>query len=262
MLPSNYSKTVDLGGWSKAALNQLLRESSRIKSTGGRVDYLSAFFVDTPYKKSSLIGDTRTEEKLVISFSTFDCFTFVDSVEALRLSRSFEEVAANFIRIRYRDSLVQYHKRKHFFTDWSIFNSAYVTDKTADIGTNCTRTICKRLNVREDGSEFVENMEPVERNIRYIPSGKLDASVFKLLRNGDYIGIASDLAGLDVSHVGILIKARPNVILRHASSTLGKVVEQDFLAYVRGKPGIIVLRPHKEKQISKSQIRNTKRTIG
>jgi hypothetical protein len=68
---------------------------------------------------------------------------------------------------------------------------------------------------------------------------------FWLHWDGDYTGIYSDLKGLDVSHVGIIIKDGVNVYLRHASSQkeYSKVIDQDFRKYMVDKPGIIVLRP-------------------
>jgi hypothetical protein len=53
------------------------------------------------------------------------------------------------------------------------------------------------------------------------------------------------MEGLDVSHVGIIIRDRDALLLRHASSDrrFRKVVDQDFQTYISGKPGLIVLRP-------------------
>jgi hypothetical protein len=51
------------------------------------------------------------------------------------------------------------------------------------------------------------------------------------------------MQGLDVSHVGIIIKNNNVVNLRHAFSEKGKVVEQNFREYIINKPGIIILRP-------------------
>lgn len=49
---------------------------------------------------------------------------------------------------------------------------------------------------------------------------------------------------LDVSHVGIVIKDKGAICLRHASSIAGKVVDEDFKKYVTEKDGLVVLRPH------------------
>jgi hypothetical protein len=65
------------------------------------------------------------------------------------------------------------------------------------------------------------------------------------MRTGDYAGIYSETEGLDVSHVGIVIRKQDALFLRHASSALGAgaVIDQDFLEYMKGRPGLILLRP-------------------
>jgi len=65
------------------------------------------------------------------------------------------------------------------------------------------------------------------------------------MSTGDYAGIYSEMEGLDVSHVGIVIRKQDTLFLRHASSSTGAgaVIDQDFLEYVKGKAGLIVLRP-------------------
>jgi hypothetical protein len=53
------------------------------------------------------------------------------------------------------------------------------------------------------------------------------------------------MKGLDVSHVGIVIRDERRLYLRHASSqeTTGKVIDQDLKGYITDKPGILVFRP-------------------
>jgi len=64
------------------------------------------------------------------------------------------------------------------------------------------------------------------------------------LKNGDYIGVYSPVEGLDVSHMGIVIRHDGKVWFRNASSLAIniKVVDASFLEYMRPKPGIVVLR--------------------
>ena len=83
------------------------------------------------------------------------------------------------------------------------------------------------------------------REIRYISSKHIDEEVLLRLSMGDYIGIYSQLKGLDVSHVGIFIKDGNRTLLRHASSATKnrKVMDEDFMEYITEKPGIVVLRP-------------------
>ena len=93
-------------------------------------------------------------------------------------------------------------------------------------------------------SYFLPGIRPFERMISYIPSESVNKTTCCAIKTGDYVGIYSNLSGLDVSHVGIIVKDGPGIYFRHASSAARKVVDQDFSEYIAGKPGIIILRPY------------------
>ncbi len=244
---------VVFGKWTRDSLEDILRESSSYSTPGQRIQYLSSFFLGVAYKESTLIGDIGTPEMLVINLQEVDCITFIEYIEAMRLSGSFEDFERKLKKIRYRSGKVAFTARKHFFTDWSEFNRDYVDDVTRHIGGRKTIRIRKQLNIREDGTAFLYGIKPCEREIAYIPSDALaderaDAladSVLDTLQTGDYIGIYSGTPGLDVSHAGIFIKDGAKAYLRHASAVKEqrKVIDQDFKNYMTAKPGIVVLRP-------------------
>ncbi|MEW6068894.1 MAG: N-acetylmuramoyl-L-alanine amidase-like domain-containing protein [Nitrospirota bacterium] len=210
-----------------------------------RIDFLSRQFLDLDYIESTLIGDTNTPEVFVINLKGVDCFTFIDYIEAMRLSGSFSEFKKNLRRIRYKSGKVTFKNRNHFFTDWRVFNSDFISDVTEEIGGEKVIHIKKTLNAKGDRTSFVEGIHPFQREIKYIPADSIDDSILKNLRTGDYAGVYSRLQGLDVSHVGIIIKDKDRIFLRHASSQKNcrKVVDNDFKHYIINKPGIIVLRP-------------------
>jgi len=68
------------------------------------------------------------------------------------------------------------------------------------------------------------------------------------LSTGDYVGIYTELPGLDVTHTGIIIKKNGRTYLRHASSrnVNDRVVDEDLLEYMQNKPGLVVFRPTSE----------------
>jgi hypothetical protein len=223
----------------------MLRKSSSYITPGRRIRYISSLFLGVAYKESTLIGDLCTPEVFVINLEGVDCFTFIEYVEAMRLSGSFREFEKYLKRTRYRSGSVDFTARKHFFTDWSEFNRDFVDDVTKLAGGQRTVLVRKQLNKKEDGTAFLRGIQPYEREISYIPSNILTDRVVDNLKTGDYIGIYSGTAGLDVSHVGIFIKTGGEAYLRHASSVKSQraVIDQDFKSYVAAKPGIIVLRP-------------------
>jgi hypothetical protein len=234
-----------LGRFSENGLNRIMRESSQIGDIGGRINFLSATFLGIDYAESTLIGDKDAPEVFVINFDGVDCFTFIEYVEAMRLSETFSAFEENLKRVRYRSGKVSFINRNHFFTDWKESNSDFVEDATGKIGGDKKITIQKTLNQKKDGTFFLHGIPSLNREISYIPSDVIDNSVLDRLKTGDYAGIYSATEGLDVSHVGIIVWKGDSIYLRHASSQkeIRKVVDQDFRGYVAARPGIMILRP-------------------
>jgi hypothetical protein len=236
-------ESVILGRWTEERVNAIMREAAEIQGAGERIAFFSEKFLGLPYQGKTLIGDIKTPEVFVINLSAVDCFTFIDYVEAMRLSASFSEFKDNLRRVRYKSGRITFENRNHFFTDWVESNSEFVEDATEEIGGKSSIKVEKMLNVKEDGTYFLNGIAPKMRAVKYIPSVAIDDSIISKLKTGDYTGIYSDIKGLDVSHVGIIIKDSDKVYLRHASSVKRKVVDEDFRDYIANKPGIVILRP-------------------
>jgi hypothetical protein len=232
-----------LGKWTREKLDDLLKESSVINDTGKRIDFLSDNFLGVEYIEATLIGNANTPEVFVINLTGVDCFTFIDHIEAMRISRSFSEFKENLRKVRYRSGKVVYGNRNHFITDWREYNSDLVEDITEHVSKGKSKQLKKILNQKDDGTCYLPGIPCRERQIVYIPAGNVDDAVIEDLRTGDYIGIYSEKSGLDVSHVGIVIKDKNNFYFRHASKNSMRVEDEDFLIYISGKPGIVVLRP-------------------
>ncbi len=235
---------IELGKWTKEGLDHMLAQAASIKEIGQRIAFISAQFLGTPYGESTLIGSAGSPEVFTINLGAVDCFTYLDYVEAMRLSDSFSRFRVNVKRIRYNSGRVAYKSRNHFFTDWGERNPS-VADITGEIGRRETQIVKKRLNDKADGTFFMDGVPVTERNITYIPKAAIDDAVVGSLRTGDYVGIYAEAEGLDVSHVGIIIKGKGAACFRHASSALlhRQVIDEEFETYVSTKPGIIVLRP-------------------
>jgi hypothetical protein len=238
------SERIVLGRWNRQDLDRVLAAAGEIAGTGRLIEFHPGMFntLQNPY--STLIGTKHTPEMFTITLGAVDCFTYLDYVEAMRRSNNFATFKETLKIVRYRAGKVDYTSRNHFFTDW-IESNPFVRDVTAGVGREKTKTIHKTLNDRGDGTYFLSGILPVGRDITYVPGRAIDTSILRRLRNGDYVGIYSRAKGLDVSHVGVVIKTRGKTFLRHASSSSShrKVIQEDFLAYVAVKPGMVVLRP-------------------
>jgi hypothetical protein len=238
-------KTIHLGNWTEERLDVLLAESSSIHDPGERVGFLSTHFLNTRYQELTLRGDRLTPEIFVLNLEEVDCFTFIECIEAMRRSRSFDAFMASLMNVRYRSGSVSFENRNHFFTDWKECNVDYIVDVTGFISGGKSKEISKRLNQKDDGTLFVQGIPRRFRKVTYLPAADIDDRVTENLKTGDYVGIYSEKEGLDISHAGILAKEQNTIILRHASSLQEhrKVIDENLKNYLKGKPGIIVLRP-------------------
>ncbi len=230
------------GKWSEPKINELLETTQKINSFDDKILLISNTFLGTEYQENTLIGGSKTPELLTINFEGMDCFTYLDYVEALSHSQNFKEFKTNLIDTRYKENLVSYNNRKHFFSDWLI--NSKIEDVTKKIAENEAKLVKKYLNRKSETELFLKDIPITEREITYIPSNKISPKVISNLKNGDYIGIYTNLTGLDVSHTGIFIKKDKTTYFRHASSRKKnrKVVDEDFLDYLKSKPGIVVYR--------------------
>ncbi|MNJ28767.1 hypothetical protein D3C77_233140 [compost metagenome] len=208
------------------------------------VEEISSALMDTPYQADTLIGSVTVPEQLVVDLRHLDCFTFIDNVEALRRSSNNQEYIKQLIKVRYAQGKVDFSHRRHFFTDWAQDRDAQAQDVTSDLG-SVTKIVEKDLNIKADGTPFIPGLSGVSRRIAYIPGPVFNSETIKNIKDGDYIGVYSDLPGLDVSHVGVFIRTANGPVFRNASSRSmnRKVVDYPFVEFVAKVPGIVVLRP-------------------
>ncbi|MBA4373957.1 MAG: DUF1460 domain-containing protein [Thermodesulfovibrio sp.] len=231
------------GRFNRPDIEAMLAVSAKLSVPGDRIAFLSRRFLGVPYQASTLTSSAEGSGQLVLALEAVDCFTLLDYVEALRRATNFDEFTDNLIRTRYRHGIISYTSRNHFFTDWLFYNAAHVFDATGLVGGEASLKVEKVLNRKQDGSFFVRGISPVVRTMAYIPAaGFIDGASEKLL-TGDYAGIYSELPGLDVSHVGIVVRDGADIFFRHASARYGEVVDEDFTLYVSGTPGVVILRP-------------------
>ncbi|WP_375671880.1 MULTISPECIES: DUF1460 domain-containing protein [unclassified Bartonella] len=244
-IKTQQTTNVNLDPYTLNKLNTLLKKRSETnyQEKGALIDFLSEAFLGTPYQANMLHGSENTPEKLIIDFRGLDCFTYLDYVEALRKSTSQTEFINNVIKTRYINGNVHFLNRKHFFTDWAYREYKLATDITAEISPHAVK-IEKYLNKKADGGSYLPGLPVVKRTITYIPSNFINEEVIGHLQSGDFIGIYTKLAGLDVTHVGFFIMTDKGPMLRNASSRKEneKVVDSPFMNYVEKTPGIIVLR--------------------
>ncbi len=225
-------------------LARILAAAGSVESPGDRIVALSRQFLGTPYAADTLVGGPGEAERLVINLDGFDCFTLLDTVEALRRSASADDFPAQLRSVRYRHARVAYQERRHFFSDWVADGEGPLSDVTQQVGQGRAMVATKQLNLRGDGSLLLGGIPVSRRDIFYIPAEMIDQQLLMALQPGDYVGIYSRQDGLDVSHTGLIVKETDRIMLRHASSRRGvdQVVDEELFTYLQGKPGLLVYR--------------------
>lgn len=222
-------------------------------------------FLGLDYEASTL--DNSIEEKLVIHLSGLDCYTFLEN--SLVLSRcikmgktTFEDYRKELQNIRYRKgNPAGYTSRLHYFTDWiyDCSKRGIVKDITNEIGGQPYNKVIDFMSTHtsaykqlKDNPVLVKDIIAVEKEMAgrkyyYIPEEKL-ANAESKIQNGDLIAITTNIAGLDVSHVGIAVRMDDGRIhLMHSPNTGKKIqiTEQplaDYLIANKKQTGVMVVR--------------------
>lgn len=221
-------------------------------------------FLGTPYFAATL--ENGPEEKLVINLRELDCTTFVENCLALaRTVKSgktdFESYTAELELIRYRNGIRnQYPSRLHYFSDW-IHNNAgkeIISEIPNLQGEKFVKTIRfmsthpESYAVLKSNPEFIPTIAEQEKQLSstefyYFPKNNPE-NLLKALNNGDIIALTAGAAGIDINHVGIIIRKDGQFHLLHASMSGKKVLISegpitDFIMPESKNSGIMIARP-------------------
>lgn len=221
-------------------------------------------FLGTPYVAQTL--ENGPDEKLVINLRELDCTTFAENCLALaRTVKSgnpgFEQFTRELEQIRYRDGKRNgYPSRLHYFSDWIDNNEqkGLVSQPAVRFGSPLRQKV--NFMSSHPGSypvlaghpELVAAMAGQERIISardhyFLPKEDVGAHETEL-QEGDIVGLTTSVPGLDVTHVGILVRQNGRIHLLHASSAPGKVVIseeplEELLMNKKSCTGIMIARP-------------------
>lgn len=187
-------------------------------------EYMGAKYVNDP------LGEGRAPDTdPLIRSDAFDCTTFVETVLA-------HGDVDTLNKIRYKNGEIDFINRNHFIeTEWLPNNANIVKNVSARYGQTALRHVV--IN-RAAWLQRVHNIDSdaavVETDIEYIPYDNI--TTLKTNRPMIVLFIVgntgkSDIIGTDLAvvHMGFLM---PNGILRHASSTAGRVVDVPMSEYI------------------------------
>ncbi len=231
--------------------------------TTGRPAAIAREFLGCAYAGGTLEADT---EELRFNTDKFDCTTLVETVLALSITCKEGEDSCQAFRnilqsIRYRSGIVDgYCSRLHYIYDWALENEArgYIIDVTPMIpgAVSHTMTLDYMTTHRssypaladESVTECVRNVEQQLSPATFMIVPKRKAGlpeVIDALNDGDIVAFTTSVKGLDVSHIGFVIKESDGITrLLHASSGAGKVIidPKPLALYVKSRPSITGIR--------------------
>ena len=228
-----------------------LQEAVSLPKDSCRTLHFAKQMLGIPYVASTL--DSNPSEKLVIHTDKADCTTFVETVLALTMadkngSRDFKSFKESLMKIRYRNGVLDgYASRLHYFSDWIRDNERKGIVEECTSQTTCSQSQELWLNFMSTHSDsylpmkqdtsLIQEIACQEKDwqgiqVSYIPKEKLNLSSDELnVKNGDILAITTNIKGLDVVHVGFAFWVGEELHLLHASSALGKVIEDSQSLY-------------------------------
>lgn len=248
-------------------INELLKNGldSKLTNANDLMVFYAKKLLNTPYVAHTLEGDT---EMLTINIDKLDCTTFVETLYALTrttLSQraTWRDYANNLESVRYRDGVMSdYSSRLHYISDWIINNSTRGNIKDITPNFKDCRYIVKTIDFMsrhrdlypslKDSIIFskIRNYEIGYRSHRfpYIKKALVNTKDAKeTFKSGDIIGMVTNIDGLDISHLGIILNENGKLYFLNASMGGKKVqIEKqlfaDYLAGIRNNIGIRVFR--------------------
>jgi hypothetical protein len=164
--------------------------------------------------------------------------------------------------IRYRGGKMDgYASRLHYFSEWIQDNESrgHVKSMAASMGGSILPLSLNIMSTHPEDYPQLKNDPAITTQIKvieekvsaqkfyFIPASQFE-SIESLVKDGDIVTLTTTIPGIDVSHVGILLKKEGRVYLLHASSTAQKVVisTEPFAQYLtksKKTTGVMIARP-------------------
>jgi len=234
------------------------------KSIGEVMGAVGLSFTGYPYIAHSL--EMPGDEHLVVNLRAFDCTTFMESVLALSrciraAHKEFTDYKRELQNIRYFGGVIEgYQSRLHYFTGWLQDNQLKdtVRDVTRESGGERDMRVVNFMT-RHTASyrqlttpAVIGEIRRIEGNLTaserwYIPKARIEAMSGRL-QTGDIIGITTTIEGMDVAHVGLVVRSGGKAKFLHAPIS-GSVVTltsgslSEYLSRNEKQTGILIARP-------------------
>jgi len=203
-------------------IRRLIKQAREHEKVSQRIEFISRALLGARYQAHTLIGGPRQKEVFVLRDDAFDCVTYCEAVLAAAIAPDYSAYAEVLRRIRYAQGEVRWAERNHDFAQWS---RRIVENK-----------ICRPVGIAPS-SKVEKTLDGSGLGQRRYAIAAVATPVFmanrKALQAGDVIGFVSRRSELDFFHTGfIAFNRRGGLMLRHASQSRGKVVDEDMANFV------------------------------
>lgn len=253
----------------KVEVERIIANSSKL-SASRRIEYISRYLIGRKYrpetkarikkqrsKKVEKTEATNTEPMPVkflrTSMEFLDCMTYVEHVLALSTCKnsSYERFLCRLVDVMFnaKGKPLMSHHRSHFTSIWGDINEqkGYLYNFARKHPEAKVRKLL--LNkVGKNRTYYVKDTFLISQsvqNVWYFPIKAILKRKVKL-QSGDIIAMATNKEGLDVTHMAFFIKRNNNRLLRHASYTHNKIMDENFDEYLKKHKkvmGLMVFRP-------------------
>ena len=202
-----------------------------------RLTAISLWRVGTPYKAFCLGEENGIDKDPLIRIDSSDCTIHVLTSIAFAESFSWQDSRESITKIHYKkDANIppkpDYKLRWHYTSD-RLLNHRRTPDITSKvIDKNFLKFVEIDLNIKQDGTEFLDLDWSLNEKIGYIPIDKVSVDILKQLPSicgVAFIKEAYFKMGVVIAHEGFLINGK-NLV--HASSEKKMTVNIDFLTYL------------------------------
>ncbi|MBQ4029524.1 MAG: DUF1460 domain-containing protein, partial [Prevotella sp.] len=225
-LPMMQAQNIQYTKSDSVKVESFLAEAYKQDFTTNWVLYFSSKLMGIPYVAKTLEGNDT--EKLIINLRQLDCTTFVENVMALSICAqrrlyTFNDFCRYLKLLRYKNGMISYPTRLHYFTQWIADNtelgfvkeiqspdSVFTRIQTLDINYMSTHSAQYPMLVRHPS--WISEIEKCEielqgKQFRYIPKEEINNSnAFRdAIKDGDIIAITTKKKGLDTSHIGFAV---------------------------------------------------------
>jgi hypothetical protein len=201
---------------------------------------LGRSLLGTPY--GSPRGPRDPATGLVLSLERVDCMVLLEwllSGNALAgrpQAGSADSLARALLWVRFRHGKADWAARHHFFSDWLDSGPRLADAGSAFQGAE-RRTV--PLNRRDAGRRWVRGLPCRDQQVWHVPPGQ---ATLDSLRTGDLVGLWAAKPGLDVTHVGVIVREEGRVMLLNASSRAMRVRLEPLDEHPAWRKGLLVFR--------------------